>query len=174
MPKRLIKRFTPDHETIRNHKYLRMFGSLLHDSNLWHMNRRSVSGAFAVGIFWAFVPMPFQMIPAATTAIITRVNLPISVALVWISNPITMPPLYYFTYRVGTWILDQPPQPLESESSIEWMVHSLEQIWQPLYLGSLLCGIIASILGYTIMRGFWRWHIVSSLRKRRKRKKNSG
>ncbi len=173
MPKRLIKRFTPDHETVRNHKYLRMFGSLLHDSNLWHMNRRSVSGAFAVGIFWAFVPMPFQMIPAAATAIVTRVNLPISVALVWISNPVTMPPLFYFTYRVGTWLLGEPAQNLEFEMSIEWMASSLAGIWQPLYLGSLLCGIIASILGYSIIRGFWRWHVVSNLRKRRERDNNS-
>ena len=172
MPKRIIKRYTPDHETIRSHKYLRIFGTLLHDSNLWHMNRRSVSGAIAVGIFWAFVPMPFQMIPSAATAIVTRVNLPISVAMVWISNPITMPPLFYFTYRVGTWILGEQPQHINHEMSVEWMVQSLEHIWQPLYLGSLLCGIIASILGYTIMRIFWRWHVVSTLRKRRAQKKS--
>ncbi len=170
MPKRIIKRFTPDHETIRNHKHLRMFGSLLHDSNLWHMNRRSVSGAFAVGLFWAFVPMPFQMVAAAFTAIVVRVNLPISVALVWISNPITMPPMFYSTYLVGTWILGEPEpqQGLEFEMSLEWMSTSLAEIWQPLYLGSLLCGVIASILGYCLMRGFWRWHVVSSLRKRQK------
>jgi len=169
MPKRIIKRFTPDHETIRTHKHLRMFGSLLHDSNLWHMNRRSVSGAFAVGLFWCFVPMPFQMVAAAFTAIIVRVNLPISVALVWISNPITMPPMFYATYLVGTWILGEPPKSNEFEISIEWMTNSIGDIWQPLYLGSLLCGVIASILGYALMRGFWRWHVVSNLRKRRER-----
>ena len=169
MPKRIIKRFTPDHETIRTHKHLRMFGSLLHDPNLWHMNRRSVSGAFAVGIFWAFIPMPFQMVAAAFIAIVTRVNLPISVALVWISNPITMPPMFYFTYRVGTWILGEPPQNPEFEISLEWMANSLADIWQPLYLGSLLCGVIAAILGYSLMRGFWRWHVISNLRKRRER-----
>ncbi len=169
MPKRIIKRFTPDHETIRSHKHLRMFGSLLHDSNLWHMNRRSVSGAFAVGLFWAFVPMPFQMVAAAFTAIVIRVNLPISVALVWISNPITMPPMFYATYLVGTWILGEPPQSNELEMSLEWMSNSLADIWQPLYLGSLICGVIVSILGYILMRGFWRWHVVSNLRKRRQR-----
>lgn len=173
MPKRIIKRFTPNHETIRTHKYLRIFGTLLHDKNIWHMNRRSVSGAIAVGIFWGFVPMPFQMIPSAATAIITRVNLPISVAMVWISNPITMPPLFYFTYRVGTWILGSPPQSIESGMSIELMMQRLEHIWQPLYLGSLLCGVIASILGYTIMRGFWRWRVVSNMRKRSERQQDN-
>ncbi len=169
MPKRIIKRFTPDHETIRTHKHLRMFGTLLHDSNLWHMNRRSVSGAFAVGLFWAFIPIPFQMVAAAFTAIIFRVNLPISVALVWISNPITIPPMFYATYLFGTWILGEPPQSSEFEVSIEWMTNSLAEIWQPLYLGSVICAVIASILGYILMRGFWRWHVVSNLRKRRER-----
>ena len=110
MPKKFIKRHAPDKEAIRDHKYMRIFGKLLYDPNLWHLNRRSVSGAFAVGLFWAFIPIPFQMVTAAATAIPARVNLPISVALVWITNPITMPPMFYSTYRVGTWILDEPAQ----------------------------------------------------------------
>jgi uncharacterized protein (DUF2062 family) len=169
MPKHIIRRFTPDHETIKNHKHLRMFGELLHDSNLWHMNRRSVSGAFAVGLFWAFVPMPFQMVAAAATAIIARVNLPISVALVWITNPITIPPMFYSTYLVGAWLLNEPPQDIEFELSMEWMAESLAGIWQPLLLGSLLCGVVASILGYIFIRGLWRWHIISHIRKRKAR-----
>jgi uncharacterized protein (DUF2062 family) len=171
MPKHIIRRFTPDRETIKNHKHLRMFGNLLHDSNLWHMNRRSVSGAFAVGLFWAFVPIPFQMVGAAATAIATRVNLPISVALVWITNPITIPPMFYSTYKFGAWILNEPPQELEFELSIEWMAQSLAGIWQPLLLGSLLCGVISAILGYLLMRGLWRWHIISNIQKRKERKK---
>lgn len=173
MPKRIIKRFTPDHETIRTHKYLRIFGTLLLDPNLWHMNRRSVSGAFAAGLFWAFVPMPFQMVASAATAIVARINLPISVALVWITNPLTIPPIFYFTYRVGAWILGEPPQPMRTEMSLEWMIQSLEKIWQPLFFGSLLCGVIASILGYTIMRGFWRWRVLSNMHKRRKRQQDN-
>ena len=106
MPKKLIKKYMPDHETIRNHPHLnKIFGTLLHDPNLLHLNRRSVSMAFAVGLFMAFVPVPFQMVLAAAAAIIIRCNLPISVGLVWVSNPFTMPPLFYFCYLVGTWIL---------------------------------------------------------------------
>ena len=70
MAKKLIRRYLPDPHKIRDHKHLRLFGTLLHDPNLWHLNRRSVSGAFAVGLFMAFVPMPFQMIPAAALAIL--------------------------------------------------------------------------------------------------------
>ena len=169
MPKHLIKRFAPDHDSIRNHKQLRMFGRLLHDPNLWHLNRRSVSGAFAVGLFWAFIPIPMQMVLSAATAIPARVNLPISVALVWITNPLTIPPMFYFNYLVGTWILGNPPQQIEFELTVEWLTESMASIWQPLYLGSLICGTIAATIGYFSMRGLWRLYVVRHLRKRRER-----
>lgn len=170
MPKRLIKRFAPDHDSIRAHKHLQMFGNLLHDPNLWHMNRRSVSGAFAIGLFWGLIPMPFQMIAAAATAIPARVNLPISVALVWITNPLTIPPLFYFNYRVGVWILGAPPEGGHLHWDMESLMEVMEHIWQPLYLGSLVSALVASVTGYLIIRGFWRLHIVSNLKRRRLRR----
>lgn len=167
MPKHLIKRFTPNHETIRNHKHLKVFGQLLHDPNLWHLNRRSVAGAFAVGLFWAFIPIPFQMVAAAATAIPVRVNMPISVALVWITNPLTMPPLFYFNYLVGTWIMGNPVSNGDFEPTMEWFSHSMGSIWQPLYLGSLVCALIAALIGYLSIRGLWRMHIISNWKNRR-------
>ncbi len=122
-----------------------------------------------MGLFWAFIPIPFQMVVAAATAIPARVNLPISVALVWITNPLTMPPMFYSTYLVGTWILGEPMQEVEFELTVEWLMNSLGGIWQPLYLGSLLCATAAAFVGYTFIRGYWRWHVISQLKKRRKR-----
>ena len=108
MPRKLIKRYLPDHKKIREHKHLRFLGALLHDPNILHLNRRSVSGAFSLGLFVAFIPVPFQMVLSALGAIFFRVNLPIAVGLVWVTNPLTMPPLFYFAYKVGTWILQVP------------------------------------------------------------------
>eukprot|EP00487_Bulimina_marginata_P007241 TRINITY_DN2794_c0_g1_i1.p1 TRINITY_DN2794_c0_g1~~TRINITY_DN2794_c0_g1_i1.p1 ORF type:complete len:100 (-),score=0.93 TRINITY_DN2794_c0_g1_i1:149-448(-) len=72
MPKNLIKKYLPDPDFIKEHKNLRIFGELLHNANLWHLNRRSAAGAFAVGIFMAFVPVPFQMLLAAGAAILLK------------------------------------------------------------------------------------------------------
>jgi uncharacterized protein (DUF2062 family) len=167
--KRWLKRIAPDRETLRGHKHLRLFGTLLHDPNLWHLNRRSASGAFAVGLFMMFFPLPGQMVLAAAVAILIRVNLPISVALVWITNPLTIPPMFYFAYRVGTWILGHPPRPLRQDLSVAWLMESVECIWEPLLIGSLLCGLACSLTGYFTIRGLWRWHLIRQIRLRRER-----
>ncbi|NOZ52323.1 MAG: DUF2062 domain-containing protein [Gammaproteobacteria bacterium] len=171
MPRRYIKRYLPNHDKIRNYQHLRFLGPLLHDPNLLHLNRRSVSGAFAVGLFMAWVPIPFQMVLAAITAIFIRVNLPISVALVWISNPLTMPPLYYFAYKIGTWVLDENPQPIHFELSTTWLTQSLSAIWQPFLLGCLIAGIVSALFGVLTIRGLWRIHVIQNWRDRKTRRK---
>ncbi len=170
MPRKLLKRYTPDPQTIRQHKHLRWLARFLEDPNLFHMNRRSVSGAFAVGLFWASIPIPMQMLAAALTAIPMRVNLPIAVALVWLTNPVTMPPVFYFNYLVGTWILGAPPDIGGFQMSVEWISTKLDMIWLPLYFGSAVVGVIAGLLGYIGIRAWWRWHIVQHYRRRQRRR----
>ena len=62
MPKKLLKRLSPKIAEVRLHPQLHYLGALLHKENLWHINRNSVANAFAVGLFCAFMPIPFQML----------------------------------------------------------------------------------------------------------------
>ena len=80
MPRRLFKRYMPDPEDLKGHPTLRHLGQVLHDPNLWHLNRHSVSRAMAMGLFAAFIPIPMQMLLAASLAVISRANLPISIS----------------------------------------------------------------------------------------------
>lgn len=172
MPRRLIKRFTPDHETVRNHKYLKIFGALLHDPNLFHLNRRSVSGAFFVGLLCAFTPIFPQMLTAAALAIIFRVNLPISVALVWLTNPVTIPPMFYFCYMIGNWLLGTEPTIEQFKMDIKWFESILGQIWEPLLVGGVVTGLVVGGISYLVIRGLWRWYVINQYRKRKTRKNN--
>lgn len=140
---------------MREHKSLGIFGRLLDDPYLFHLNERSVPGAFAVGLFCAWIPLPSQMIIAAALAIMLRVNVPLSVLLVWITNPFTIPPMFYFAYVVGIWITGEPPQTFEFELSVEWMTHELSAIGEPLLIGCAVLGVSSSTISYLIMRRLW-------------------
>jgi len=166
MPKRLIKKYFPSPESIRNHKSLQFLGKLLHDPNLWHLNRKSVSGAFALGLFTAYIPVPFQMVLAAIHAIIFRVNLPISVALVWITNPVTMPPMFYGAYLVGVYVLDIEIQPFHFELSLDWIFIQLGEKWKPFLLGCFLTGTVLALIGYTVIHILWKIMVMRKYKKR--------
>ena len=167
MPKRLIKRWLPDQDKLKEHKHLRLFGKLLLDANLWHLNRRSAAGAFAVGLFMAWIPLPCQMLLAAGGAILFRVNLPLSVALVWLSNPFTMPPLFYGAYLVGCQLLGHPAQHIEIQFTWEWLVSVFETLAPPLLLGSLVLALLSALMGYAFIRTFWRINTVRQWQKRK-------
>lgn len=167
MPKKFIRRYLPDHHKIREHKHLKIFGTLHHDPNLWHLNRKSVSYAFAVGLFFCWVPVPFQMLLAAGTAIIVRSNLPVSVGLVWISNPVTMPPMFYFAYKLGTLILGTSPVEVSFELSFEWLQTEMLAIWKPFLFGCFILATTSAIAGLVTIRLLWRLHIVNYLKQKR-------
>lgn len=169
MPKKFIKRFTPDHESIKRQKALKVFGTLLYNPNLWCLNRRSASGAFAVGLFMAFVPLPSQMIMSAGLAIMFGVNLPLSVALVWVSNPITMPVLFYFAYKIGAAILGTPTHAFHFELSWQFIMEQMHTIGPPFLLGCMICAVVSALIGYFGIKGLWRYSVVRSWQKRQLR-----
>jgi uncharacterized protein (DUF2062 family) len=96
------------------------------------------------------------MIVAAAGAIWLNANLPVSVALVWLTNPLTMPPIFYLAYKVGGWILLLPEKDFHFEASFDWVMHSMLLIWQPFLLGCLVLGLLTGILGYIAVHWSWR------------------
>lgn len=171
MPRHLFKRYMPDPTLVREHKSLRFLGTLLHDPNLWHLNRHSVARAMAAGLFAAFIPAPMQMLIAASLAIPIRANLPISVGLVWLTNPLTMPPIFYCTYKMGSWLLGIPPMELPDELTWEWISGELAIVWKPFLLGSLIAGAALGALAYGLTMAYWRWWVAHNWRKRAERRR---
>lgn len=169
MPKKLIRRWMPNREAIQRQKVLSVFGSVLYNPNLWCLNRRSAAGAFAVGLFIAFIPLPTQMLFAAGTAIAVGVNLPLSIALVWISNPVTMPVMFYGAYKVGSWVLHKPPQHIQFEASWDFICQQMVSIGPSLIIGCILCGFVSACIGYFAIHWIWRYSVVRSWQKRRLR-----
>ena len=160
MPRNTIKRYMPTPARLRKIKVLQILGEWIYDPNLWHINRHSTSLAFFVGLFVAFMPVPSQMVLASLMAIWLRCNLPLSVGLCWVTNPVTMGPIFWFAYKLGALVLGEPPQAEQFEVSLEWLANGLLLIWQPLLLGCLIAGFFFGSLGYVVIQGLWRWSVV--------------
>ncbi len=163
----------PNPAGVRKHKWLGVLGNRIYDPNLWHINRYSASVACFVGIFSAMLPIPGQIFVAAFAAMLLRCNLPLSITLIWVTNPITIPPIFYLAYRLGALLMDIPAQIDGFTLSWEWLSQSMDSIWQPLLLGSLVMAVCLGALGYFVMNMVWRawvtlrWHRRQQQRLRR-------
>ncbi|MFT4769419.1 MAG: hypothetical protein ACI8RN_002564 [Glaciecola sp.] len=170
MPRKTLKSLMPSPAKLRKHGALDILGEWVYASNLWHLNRYSASMAFFVGLFLAFIPVPGQMLLAALGAVLLRCNLPISVGLVWITNPLTVPAIFYLAYQVGALIIDVPLKEVEFVLSVQWLQEELQRVWRPLLVGCLLCGLFFGSLGYFAVNVLWRIRVARQWRKRKKRR----
>ncbi len=127
--------------------------------------------AFAIGLFVCFMPTPGHTLMAALLALGFRINIPVAALTTWVSNPVTMGPMYYFAYRLGHKLLDTPLQNFQFEMSWDWVSHTFVTIWQPMLLGCFILGVFAAVVGYFTLDWFWRSSITDyKLRKRDNRR----
>lgn len=169
MPKKYFRRIAPHPDTLRKHKILGRFAHLLHEPNLWHFNRNSVARAIGLGLFAAFLPIPFQSPFAVVLAIWLRANLPLSVLMVFITNPLTMVPIELTAYWLGSLIVPGEFKPLPHPFEWSWIWDNLSSIGLPLVIGHFMMSIIGGIVGYYGILGFWRLHLIQHLKKRKQR-----
>ncbi len=129
------------------------------------INRKSVSRAVFWGLLIGFIPMPFQMLAVLALTPFTKFNVPIAISMVWLSNPFTMPFMYYMEYQTGNFLLDNPPLP-DIELTLEWFQLHWDCIILPLYVGTIPYSIIVSTLAYITIN--WCW--INSVRRQQNRK----
>ena len=116
MLKQKLKKWIPTPGKVRQHRSLKVFGAWTEESRLWQLSRHSAAKAFAIGLYCAMLPIPGQMFISVALAIIFTANLPISFALIFITNPLTMPAIFYGAYKLGAWLMGTPPAHVEFEA----------------------------------------------------------
>jgi len=174
--RRFLRKYLPDHESIRNNRWLRPFESWLLHPRLWHLNRHSAAGAVAVGMFCGLIPGPLQMIGAAVSALVLRVNLPLALLVTLYTNPFTIVPLYLVAYQVGRLLLGESggfvAPPAFSVSAFAAWTDAM-QVWmlavaKPLAIGLVTLASSLSLLGFLATSAVWRLYLILSWRRRRR------
>jgi uncharacterized protein (DUF2062 family) len=106
------------------------------------------------------------MLLAAAAAILFHTNMALSIVLVWISNPVTIPPMFYFAYLVGTWVIGEPPQDFEFHLTFEWLANELASSWKPFLTGCFILATVSSIVGYFTVSQLWIYTVRKQRAKR--------
>lgn len=193
--KHKLKQLLPTPQTLRDNRWLRWLGPVLHHPRLWHFSRKGIALGLALGIFFGLL-VPVAQIPlSATVAVLLRANLPMAVASTLVTNPVTFGPVYYGAYRLGKWVLGEKDVPekkaikiLEkaealpaeksgwSERLLAWLTY-LGTVGKPLVVGLAIVATASGLLIYFLTSALWvlktRWTRNQRLRERLARKTNS-
>ena len=75
--------------------------------------------------------------------------------------------MFFFAYRLGAWLLGTEVVMTEFELSWDSLFGQVLRLWQPLLLGSLICGWVSGITLMLSARLLWRLHVIRRWRQRR-------
>ncbi len=170
MPRRL-KKIVPSNKTIRKNKLLKPVSHLFGDHRIWNFNKRTVAIGVAAGVFFGFLPVPFQMLFAAFVAIVLKGNLPIAMVFTWISNPFTYPIIFPINYYFGCFVLNLETISINGDFTFKYIISLGGKVLLPLFFGSIALGLIFSALSFFIMKLWWRYSISKHYIKRKAKAK---
>jgi uncharacterized protein (DUF2062 family) len=146
---------------------------------------RAIARGMAVGMIVAFTPtIGFQTLIALGIATLLNANRPVSIVPTWLTNPFTIPPVYAFTYYLGSFFWSGP-DPAEVTRAMAAAARELESldllairaqlgvfldlgmdVFMPMWIGGLIVGTVAAGITYPLTL-----RTVERLRKRRKRRR---
>ena len=165
----------PSRDTIHSYRLLRPFAKQLSRPDLWHLNHRSVPRAVAVGLGVGIVIPFMHVVLAALLAIPVRANVALAGAFTLVVNPITIPPMYYAAYKIGSWELrhdalgPDPKMAQEASSELARMLFWIHEASGPIAIGIATLAVSAAGFGYLLSALVWRFWVQSKWRRRRQR-----
>jgi uncharacterized protein len=168
-----VRHHIPTRHTVHNYRVLRPFAPHLSQPALWRMTRRSVPRGVALGLFVGVIIPFMHTLIAAVLAIPLRANVGVAAAFTLTVNPLTIPPLYYAAYRIGSWELhnDTIVNPAAAErfsSEIGRLLFWIHQASGPIAVGVLSIAVAAALIGYFAALVMWTWWLRSRVRERRR------
>lgn len=151
-------------------------------------SHHAVAWGTAIGMIVAFSPtIGLQMFIAAGIAHLFGASKPAAIAPVWLTNPVTIPPVYAFTYYLGTFFYAGPSastvynmlvdiaKSLRSMQFYEVLdqatafFHIGWDVFIPMCIGGLIVGAVAAAISYPITLWVMQWF--NDFRHHRKQKR---
>ncbi|MBL8449524.1 MAG: DUF2062 domain-containing protein [Elusimicrobia bacterium] len=162
-----LRALAPTREQLEAHPSLRRLAPWLGNPKLWHWSRRGVAVGAAVGLFIGFAIPLAQILLAAAAAVLLRVNLPVAAAGTLITNPLTVPPIYYAAYQLGAWATGSSAASSVSLSDPAGLWENIGTIGLPLLAGLGITATFAAAAAYLLISQAWAWRVVAKRRRAR-------
>jgi uncharacterized protein (DUF2062 family) len=155
----------PTRESLEEVRWLRPFAHRVLEPSLWRFTRRSVPRGVALGlIVGIFLMIPgLQIIGAALLALPCRANVPIAVAMTFLSNPATTPFILYLSIIVGNRFIHSAVDVgtvmtmINNGASLaEWAAWLASAAAPALVVGLFVISVITAAVGYLMSSCIWR------------------
>lgn len=166
---RRLREQLPNRQALASSRWLRPVAAQLTAPELWRMKSESVARGVAVGLFWAFLVPVAQILFATLHCVWWRANIPIAAAITFVTNPLTVGGWLWLAYKVGSVFVGgsaAPPPPEGGTGLLVW----LQTYGVPALVGMAIFGVVSAILGYLVVKLFWRLRLWSRLRSRQRRR----
>ena len=110
-----------------------------------------VATGMAIGIFVGITPtIPFHTVLALALAFLLRVSKVAAALGVWCSNPVTIPFFYYWSYKIGIFVMGTPNHYNVENRSFFDLWRAGHEIAIAMLLGGAVLGILPAILSYAV------------------------
>jgi len=177
------KRMLLDLARLRRRQLMRPLRHRLRVKALWSFEREATAKAAAIGVFFAIAMPIAQVIFALVAAVLLRANIVVAAASTLISNPVTLPIIYYWAYRTGAFLLgataaDTPADAVEgAEEAAEYalevthwfpaLIEWIPSVGPGLALGVAIFSLSAALIAYGTVQVVYKvWAVVASRRAR--------
>ena len=124
---------------------------------------RYIAMGLAVGIFVSITPIiPLQTLVAVALAYVLRGSKSAAALGTWLSNPLTIPLVYYANYKLGCLLLgcQTTLDRISFDSFSQLMDLGIEVTWA-MIVGGVVIGAVLGVATY-----FITWHVFTSMRRR--------
>ncbi len=143
------------HKRLRDRPWWRAMTKPLFDRTLWIPCRDTVAAGLAIGFFFSMIlVLPMQMLFAAVLAMRFKVNVPIAMAVCWISNMFTNVPIGLLQVAIGDWMRNTLGMRVPGFEGVEISFMDLNFNAASFILGMVVSGVLLALAAFPVVHLF--------------------
>lgn len=147
---------------------------------------QAIAGGLGLGVFLAFTPTyGVQLLLAVLLATFFNLNRPAAIIPVWITNPVTIAPVYTFNYWVGCFAWPGPPVGevyqtflniagklarldfWDFQNQVVEFISIGKEVLVPLVIGSVVVGGVLGVISYVVSKSLLMFIFSRRVRKKK-------